>query len=99
MGGRDKDITRLCSNNSKTTEKAEHIQRNAGNRPPCASATRGYEQSLVITGPDLGALPPRRAGTAAPLPKRDGGEGWQRRRPEPGLEPGPEPGERGDARV
>lgn len=81
-GGRDKDITRLCSSNSKTTtEKAEHIQRRAGNRPPCASAALGYERSLVITDSDLGAFPSPRARTAAPLSKRDGREGWKRLRP------------------
>lgn len=42
-GGRDKDITRLCSSHSKTTtEKAEHVRRKAGNPPStlCECHTR-----------------------------------------------------------
>lgn len=63
-GGRDKDITRLCSSNSKTTsEKVEQFRGKSGiPGPPCAGATRGYGQSLTIPRSDLGAFPaPRRA--------------------------------------
>jgi len=91
-GGRDKDITRLCSSNSKTTEKAERVQRKAGNRPPCPSARRGYEQSLVTPDCGLGAPPPPRARTAAPRAERAGGEGWER------LRPNAEPGRGGTGR-